>query len=277
MVKLDLMELADFTRPLDIVNEIFKQNPQLGTKTPLESLAEAAGIREIRYEKLDGLEGALIANPEKSEGIIVINETVIQTRQRFTLGHELGHFLIPRHGNEMSCSLNDFYLTESRKLSAVQKIEAEANFFSEEILLPKSKFRATKEFRSEPSTKSILDLSDIFGVSFKACANRFIKLNDHPVAIVFSKDNVIDYGFRGQEIPFWLRARKGDPIPSNSLTQLYSGKPQTIVNEEVDSGTWFDNARGYEMPESLIEEVYIQDNGYAVTLLWFEEDIEEVE
>ena len=74
-------------------------------------------------------------------------------------------------------------------------------------------------------------------MSFKACANRFIKLNDHPVAIVFSKDNVIDYGFRSQEIPFWLRARKGDPIPSNSLTQLYSGKPQTIVNEEVDSGT----------------------------------------
>lgn len=277
MTNLDLMELADFSRPFDIVNEILKQNPQFGNKTPLESLAEAAGIREIQYKQLNGLEGALIANPEKSEGIIIINESVIPTRQRFTLGHELGHFLIPRHGHQMNCSLNDLYLPSGQKLSAAQQIEAEANLFSEEILLPKSKFRATKEFRSEPSTNSILELSDMFGVSFKACANRYVKLSDHPVAVVFSKDSVIEYGFRSEEVPFWLRVKKRDQIPINSLTKNYNGSPFSITNDEIDTDIWFDEVKGYEMPKTLIEEVYIQENGYTVTLLWFEEEIEETE
>jgi Zn-dependent peptidase ImmA (M78 family) len=64
----------------------------------------------IDYSPLDNLEGALVANEYKTEGVILINnskEIGTKERQRFTLGHEIGHFMIPHHGHEMSCSISD--------------------------------------------------------------------------------------------------------------------------------------------------------------------------
>jgi hypothetical protein len=51
-----------------------------------------------------------VANEYKTEGVILINnskEIGTKERQRFTLGHEIGHFMIPHHGHEMSCSISD--------------------------------------------------------------------------------------------------------------------------------------------------------------------------
>jgi Zn-dependent peptidase ImmA (M78 family) len=108
VIKLDLIEFSDYIRPKEIVDEVLKQNPNIKIPIPLSEIAKNIGIVDIDYRPLGNLEGALVANEYKTEGVILINnskEAGTKERQRFTLGHEIGHFMIPRHGYKMSCSI----------------------------------------------------------------------------------------------------------------------------------------------------------------------------
>ena len=59
----------------------------------LNDIATALNIIEIRYVPLTSFEGALLTTPERRNGSILINSNARPERQRFTLGHELGHYL----------------------------------------------------------------------------------------------------------------------------------------------------------------------------------------
>jgi len=281
MLDIDLMELADLHRPKDIVSEIYHQNPGWDEPVSLEELADRCGIKEIRYESLKGIEGALIANDTKSEGIIVINSDARHHRRRYTLGHELGHYLIPHHGFQMSCTSKDMStkINKDIKMNSSQNIEAEANEFSANLLMPEPWLNKQKCFSREPSIECIKFLADKLDVSFQACANRYADLHDRPVAVVFSHMLKVQYGYTGGEHPFWLRyAKRGSSIPNSSLTaSLGKVDDLTFHNDECDASLWFDENKYYCLPETCIEEVYVQEDGYIATLLWFEDEIEEKE
>jgi len=83
--------------PLGLVTLILKAEPQLAPPIPIETLCKQLDIIEIREHETDSFEGALITDPDKHSGIILVNSSSHKFRQRFTIGHELGHFLIPAH------------------------------------------------------------------------------------------------------------------------------------------------------------------------------------
>mgnify|MGYP000495320468 CR=1 FL=1 len=274
-INLDLMELADFTNPKKIVREILNQNPDIKLPIPLEDIASAAGISDIRYQSLDGLEGALVANEEKSEGIIAINNNAIQSRQRFTLGHELGHFLIPRHGHNMKCTVKDLNKKANSK-SKVLDIEAEANVFSSQLLMPPQLLIKRSLLDPSPSVSNIIQLKDTCNVSFQACANNYINIHGDYLAVVYSHNNTIHYGLNAEANPLWLTADRNKTVPRGSHTSTVDlTKYQSISSDEVDTELWFSPNNNFEYPDTLIEETYVQEDGWTATLLWID-DIEEL-
>ena len=278
MINLDLIEFADLVRPKQIVDEIIRQIPDIPIPVPLEEIAHAVGIQKIEYQQLDGFEGALIANPEKSQGAILINSGARHHRQRFSLGHELGHFMIPRHGYEMRCSLDDFRTLEGKQLSSRQKIEMEANQFSAELLMPDRQFRRYEGFEAEPSMHCLINQATGFDVSFESCAQRYCNLHSEPVAIIFSHNGVVRYPYKGQEFPFWIVPGKGDPLPPVSFTKKVLGKTEdSVYSDNSYSSNWINGSRHYEIPDYINEEVYILKDGYAATMLSFDEELEEIE
>src|SRR6266581_833289 len=61
---------------------------------PVEDLADGLKI-DVRYsEGSDDVSGALIRN--KDAVVIAVNSAQHENRQRFTIAHELGHFLLHR-------------------------------------------------------------------------------------------------------------------------------------------------------------------------------------
>lgn len=278
MVNLDLIELADLARPAEIASAIVEQNPGIPVPIPLEEVATAAGIQQIQYEALDGLEGALVANPEKSVGVILINNRSRSQRQRFTLGHELGHFLIPRHGHKMNCGIADLSTRDQKSLNSTQRIELEANQFSAELLMPTTLFRQYKGFRNDPSMECLIPQAEHFNVSFEACAQRYAALHDDLVAIVFSHKNNIRYSCKGDDFPFWIKPGKGFPVPKDSCTyNTDTSNSNFVISGRCYADTWIDNNRYYETPEEIVEEVYIMENGYVATMLFFDEELIEIE
>jgi Zn-dependent peptidase ImmA (M78 family) len=279
MISLELIEFADLVRPLDIVNQVFHQNKWIDGEVPLEEIAKTAGIKEIKYSPLNSFEGTLLANENKTEGVIIVNSNSRHHRQRFTLGHELGHFMIPRHGHKMQCSKNDLVAQPTKTMSATLSIEVEANQFAAEILLPRSLLKKSSDFINKPSIDAIKSIASKFNVSFQASAVRFADIHDYPITIVMSREGRVIYGYKNSEFPFWLKIGKnGDLIPPKSLSGMVDAKKsETISSDECLSSLWFDKNRHYELPESLIEEVYVQEDGYIATILWFEEEIVESE
>jgi len=269
------MELADFTSPKKIVREILNQNPDIKLPIPLKEIASTVGISDIQYKPLDGLEGALVANEEKSEGIIAINSRTIPTKQRFTLGHELGHFLIPRHGHNMKCTVKDLNKKANSK-SKVLDIEAEANVFSAQLLMPPQLLTKRGLLDASPNVSNIVQLKDICDVSFQACANNYINIHGDYLAVIYSHNNIISYGLNADANPLWLNADRGKAVPRGSHTSRVDlTKYQSISSDEVDTELWFSPNNNFEYPDTLVEETYVQEDGWAATLLWVD-DIEEL-
>jgi Zn-dependent peptidase ImmA (M78 family) len=265
MVKLELVEFADFRSPPEFVSGIFRQNPDLGFPVPLEDIARAAGIFKIRYEKFDAFEGVLRANAEKSRGIIAINSRSWPQRQRFTLGHELGHFLLPKHNCFMECSANDM-MSRLR----LNPIEVEANEFSAQLLMPESLFTSHPDYPESPDCRALVSLADCCDVSFKACAYRYQDLFRHPLGLIFSQYGEVRSIRRNEALGFWIKVGINEALPNHLCSKIQAMIANSVYRQESATDLWFDTSRATNPPDSVMEETFLQENGYATTLLWFE-------
>lgn len=168
---LDRMAIADvgFTPEL-IALEIYRQLGDIAPPIPVEAISLSLDIDEIQRRVLDHYEGALATDPERSCGVIQVNARSILGRQRYSIAHELGHFLCGWHQQivpgRFACSQRDMIVTAGEGLHAKQ--EAEANSFAIELLAPK-RFFARYQKRL-PDLDHVLELSDLLQVSKTAAA-----------------------------------------------------------------------------------------------------------
>ena len=102
---------------------------------PIVAIAKALDIVEIRYEVLVSFEGVLLTTAERNVGSILIyaNPNNGTQRQRFTLAHELGHFLntwhTPHNEAGFMCAKTDirfggFQIKPGLSRHEVQELEA---------------------------------------------------------------------------------------------------------------------------------------------------------
>lgn len=269
-VSLDLMELDGKATPVAIVGEILRQNPHMPFPVPLEALATASGIERIEDMATEGFEGMLMTNPEKSRGVILVKGNGNHHRRRFTIGHELGHYLLPWHRQTAySCTAENIKDAEgSSNTFRNQEMEAEANAFASELLMPEDEFKKRLRKLGEPDLTQVLALSTIFDTSVEATARRFMNLSDYPVALVFSRHNTIRYWTKGPEFPYLLRVRNGHPLPQDCAAR--SSGDGVADMTEVDSATWLSDQRG-PLPDAILEQTLYQQDGYKVTLLYVED------
>lgn len=97
------------------------------------ALADALGIKVVRSPLSPNISGLIKPSPETRAGFeIRVNKYEVPERQRFTVAHELGHYLLHRHdigaGGVVDSVMYRSALT-SRK-------EAEANRIAADIVMP---------------------------------------------------------------------------------------------------------------------------------------------
>lgn len=270
-ISLDLMELDGKATPVAIVGEIMRQNPDMPFPVPLEEMARVVGIQKIDELVTEGFEGMLMTDREKSQGVILVKANANPQRRRFTVSHELGHFLLPWHRQErFSCTTENIKdVTGDPRAARGQEMEQEANAFASELLMPTVVFKKRQRGFGEPNIEQVQSLAAIFDTSIEATARRFMNLSDYPVAFVFSHNNTIRYWTRGPEFPYVLRVRNGSPLPKDAPAR------DTGVGvgdmEEIDSLTWLAADRGQSLPDSILEQTLYQQDGYKVTLLYVED------
>ncbi len=171
-------EIRTMPKDLDHIPEIAKKIiDDLKTKEfpiPIIKIMKELDFLVGQQELKDELSGYIVISDEviKKFGkrkMICVNSKDSLGHQRFTIAHELGHYLFD-YPNQMS----EFYNTYKTDDADSEK-EKRANRFAAELLMPKEEFLKQYNKFAE-STQIILNLADYFQVSTRAVDRRFIEL-----------------------------------------------------------------------------------------------------
>lgn len=276
------MELADVGSPDAIIAAILKQLPNMALPVPVDEIAFAVGIERIAPLETDGFEGALIAVPDKSKGVILVNQNRPRQRKRFSVSHEVGHFLIPTHQAQdargFQCRTQDMRRTTFTSGDRAAQMEVEANRFAAHLLMPPPMFRRDLERLPGADIEHIIALASKskYDVSKEAAARRYVEYHHEVCAAIVSREGKFLRAYRNSKFPF-IPLNVGERVPIGSLTASYSGPSQLSRWEEQDFGNWL----GDRLPvglTALYEQVLLQSDGFRLTLLNVDlQDEEEVE
>lgn len=267
VITIDRMELADIAQPVQLAKAVLSQ---LGTATfpiPVEAIALGSGITEICEHETDSFEGMLLTDEAKDRGAIIVRRSDSPARPRFTIAHELGHFFNPWHrpsGDGFRCTKSDMTERDVKSERAQVRVEAEANRFATELLMPVGEFRK-RMGKAGPDLERLQHLTVDFGVSKLAAARRIVELSEQ-CALVVSHLDRIEYVVRSDSAPFLL-VGKGQALPPDSISKRYTGG-QLSALDDVEPCTWLKSA-----PRDgavLYEQVLVQLAGRKLTLLVYD-------
>lgn len=269
-MNLSRIDLADFGSLDKIAEEIFRLAPDLPVPVPIEEIARQLDISDIRALETQGFEGGLVTDAEKSTGVILINVASQPQRRRFSIGHELAHFLSPWHRplrpEGFLCTAEDMRISWAATMDLAAAMEVEANRFSAKILMPRQRFRSDMRRRQGCELAHVLDLARQYNTSKEATTRRYVDLQDEPCAAIVSRHGKVLRFYRNEDFPY-LDVKNGTPVPPGSVTANRDLPPGGVTDcEEIDGSTWLPSERGHRCP-MLYEQVLVQQDGFRLTLL----------
>ena len=172
MTKEEICNLAE-----DIAS---KYNPTGLSPFPYEKITEDNKDLEIVLANIEiGISGAILFISEEERFRIIINKNKPETRQNFTIAHEIGHYFL--HKDKIKTNENLLVDGESSldgssilfRLDATEttQVETEANNFAASLIMP------TKLVQDAwLSLKNIEECAKIFNVSVSAMSIRLERL-----------------------------------------------------------------------------------------------------
>ena len=122
---------------------------------------------KLEYVPMDpSLSGSL--SKRGNEWLIQINNTHSKTRQRFSIAHELGHYVYHKDDEK------EFVDTAFFRGMTSDNLEYTSNKFASDLLMPED---VVRRLIDKENVRSVAELASIFGVSSAAMLYRVKELN----------------------------------------------------------------------------------------------------
>lgn len=168
--------VMDITKAKTIIGNFVNQFP-----VPVGDIANALGIDVYTTTDLPPKTSGSIVKEKDDKFVIYVKSGQPQGRQRFTIAHEIGHFI--EHGNELAVGQEMVSPITKKKLALhrpdsvvdvpeeVREREREADQFAADLLMPKDEFTRIWNLAG-----SLQEVADYFGVSPMAANVRGVLL-----------------------------------------------------------------------------------------------------
>lgn len=141
----------------------------------LEAIAYDHGA-VVKYRPLGGCEARLVA--AGGQAIISVSSSSGGGRQRFSLAHELAHWLCDRDTGSFQCAKEDI----GPENAEAKKVEDRANSFASQLILPTYLVDPWIQGK-KASLETAAHLSDAFRSSLTAAAIKLVKRSATPICI----------------------------------------------------------------------------------------------
>ena len=155
------------------VQELLDRHGVSGPCVPVQAIARGEGL-DVKQGDLGQVSGMLVRGT--AGATIGVNSKHAPTRRRFTIAHELGHFLL--HEGLLSHVDKDFRVNyrddESSLATNIEEIEA--NTFAASLLMPEPFLQALNAEDAVDDDSRVAELAAEFDVSRHAMSLRLINL-----------------------------------------------------------------------------------------------------
>lgn len=269
-MNLDTENIDEIEELAEYISDTYWDNQRIS----LEKLIKKNDIDLVYDDFEDAFDGVL--QYEQGEFTIFCNTAKNdESRRRFTLAHELGHFYIPRHrhaliygGFEHPCHCD--YTSD-------QKMEREADTFASNILMPKKRFeKAAKKVTR--GLDGVRKLATQFGTSLTSTAIRYLDL--------YLKDGVIikwnsagEYSWRRipSDIGFGFKTvtikTRSELVPNSATDEFLHGEidQKHIHSKGTTKSSWFKNIRQGSYNDDIWIENVMRIGQYGYLTLVFPE------
>lgn len=228
------------------------------TALPIDPMAIAAsrGIEvAAKPEDVKGVSGMLMRHGNNF-GILYATHIASAGFQRFSVGHELGHFFLEGHIDQI---LKDGVHASHAGFVTADQYELEADNFAAGLLMPEPLFKKVLAKRS-PGFAAVEAAADACQTSLTATAIRYSELSSHAVAAIISTGPTIDYCFMSdamKSLPGLAWLRKGTSVPTGTLTDTFNRTHTRGLNNErasdiVDVRDWLGGQTAVKVVEEVI-------------------------
>ncbi len=263
-MQLSRIDLADLHAPKAIARVVFKQLGSIEAPVPVSQIARTLDVIDIKAQNFDGFEGMLLTDTVRSHGSILANTKYSSRRTRFTIAHELGHFLMERHKlfgeTGFMCKAQD--MREIRLNKQHFRQEAEANTFAINLLAPIHLFDPL--LSPYPDLKDAQRLRDHLDIRLEATLRRMIERREECLAAVWSKNGQVRYSAKSGKFS-WLTCNARDRLPQLSLASKLVANGVIGFSRATETNPLAWTSRS---DFDLFEQTRVASNGHAVTLLW---------
>lgn len=270
-MRISRLDLDGAGSPTALVTRILQLEPDLPIPVPIEQLCQQLDISSIGKLDTEGFEAALVTDELKSRGAILVAKHRSRQRRRFSIAHELGHFLIPAHRPQARqpslCSAEHLRIADPRDQDRSRRTEAEANRFAALLLMPPPVLRAELQRIRRPDVADIVRLAKLFDVSKDALARAYAEYSREAVAIIVIHNGRVARSYRNERNFPRLAISRGQRVPAGSIYYggALAGAAASSV-KECEADLWLGEADARKIG-SITEQVLHQQNGFALLML----------
>lgn len=202
---------------------------------PIEDIALALGVMNVQAINIDGAQGRILI--EDDEAIISYNNNIHnESKRRFVIAHELGHFLLHKDIFSKIAHIDDEKTLSEWYAKGVH--EKEANQFAAELLMPSELYM--RQVRGKMFNFDLIkSVANSFQTSLTSTLLKYRILGDFPLAIIYSKNKKVEWSsfaedFHLQYVP------KGTNVPTNSVAyDFFNDDKLPDEPEEIEAMSWF--------------------------------------
>ena len=154
--------IEDFTTQILLDNDMLYKVP-----VDVVKIAKSYGINVYVAELNNEISGAIRYNSEADNFEILVNKNNAETRQRFTIAHELGHYFFHRDMLKSSdVHIDTLYRATTQTNTNTKEQEKEVDYFAGALLMNRMAIEKLID------NYSVADLAELFKVSSSAMVVR---------------------------------------------------------------------------------------------------------
>ncbi len=222
---------------------------------------KVAEILEIPVQPLEqtkpGVSGMLLRNGDHfgiMYGTFIKNDGF----QRFSIAHEIGHYLLPGHPEHLFQGGVASHSSHAGFTSA-DLYEQEADYFASGLLMPDALVKSALRRLGE-GLEGIEALKEKCLTSMTATAITYARKTSVPAAIVVSTNGLVDYAFLSESMKEFEGVawpRKGMPLPSGTISETLAASASDVregkrASADVDLRVWLEGRRTITTTEEAL-------------------------
>jgi len=168
--------------------------------------------------------------------------------ENFTVAHELGHYHLDGHPQELLNNPKGTHFSKSGFVST-NRFEREADIFAAELLMPGEMVQRAIN-GTEVGLAAVKEISDLCDTSLTAAAIKYSQISPDPVCVVMSEGHRICWASASTSLRNfgglgWIE--KNTPVPEKSCTFDFNSNLENVAegrenSRETDWAHWFSEA-----------------------------------